>query len=125
MEPSAQPGASQTPPSATALPPDPDLRFSLANERTFLAWSRTAVAIIATGLLVAKLIPASSVSALQGVLGGVLIFLGTAMEVGAFRNYRRTDAAIRRGEPIRPTALPWVMFTIVFAGALAILLTRL
>ena len=29
---------------------EPDVRFSLANERTFLAWTRTALALIAGAL---------------------------------------------------------------------------
>jgi uncharacterized membrane protein YidH (DUF202 family) len=37
---------------------EPDYRFTLANERTFLAWIRTALALIAGGIAVAQLVPA-------------------------------------------------------------------
>ena len=36
---------------------EPDARFSYANERTFLAWNRTALALIGVGLAVANLLP--------------------------------------------------------------------
>lgn len=36
---------------------EPDYRFTLANERTFLAWIRTALALIAGGVAVAQLLP--------------------------------------------------------------------
>jgi putative membrane protein len=39
---------------------DPDPRFSFANERTFLAWSRTALALIAGGLAVSQLLKVGS-----------------------------------------------------------------
>ena len=36
---------------------EPDVRFSFANERTFLAWNRTALALIATGIAATQLLP--------------------------------------------------------------------
>jgi putative membrane protein len=35
---------------------EPDYRFSLANERTFLAWIRTALAILASGVALDQLV---------------------------------------------------------------------
>ena len=40
---------------------EPDYRFTLANERTFLAWIRTALALIAGGVAVVQLVPAFGV----------------------------------------------------------------
>ena len=39
---------------------EPDARFTFANERTFLAWSRTALALIAGGLAVSQLLKVGS-----------------------------------------------------------------
>ena len=39
--------------------PDPDIRFSLANERTFLAWVRTAIGLVAAGVAIFHLIDES------------------------------------------------------------------
>jgi len=36
---------------------EPDARFTFANERTFLAWNRTALALIAAGLAIVQLLP--------------------------------------------------------------------
>ena len=36
---------------------EPDYRFTLANERTFLAWIRTALALIAGGVALVQLVP--------------------------------------------------------------------
>src|ERR1700735_1399686 len=36
---------------------EPDPRFTFANERTFLAWSRTALALVVAGLGVVQLLP--------------------------------------------------------------------
>ncbi len=38
-------------------PHDPDYRFTLANERTFLTWLRTSLALIAAGVAVVQLVP--------------------------------------------------------------------
>ncbi len=35
---------------------EPDARFTFANERTFLAWSRTALALVVAGLAVIQLL---------------------------------------------------------------------
>src|SRR5688500_2289237 len=102
---------------------DPDLRFSLANERTFLAWGRTSLATIATGLLVMKILPETTLPGLDIVFGVGMILLGTVMGLWAYRNYRRTDNAIRSGEPVSSSSLPAVMLTtIVFAGVVALVL---
>ena len=44
-----------------------------ANERTFLAWVRTSIAIVGFGLLIARV---GSVAPLPGVLTGVLLAFG-------------------------------------------------
>ena len=40
-----------------ALDEEPDVRFTYANERTFLAWNRTSLALIATGVAATQLLP--------------------------------------------------------------------
>ena len=72
-------------PEATGDEQEPDYRFTLANERTFLAWIRTALALIAGGVAVVQLVPAFGVPGVRhalGVLltagGGVLAALGGA-----------------------------------------------
>ena len=47
---------------------DPDIRFTLANERTFLAYERTAVGLVAAALAVFHLLDPSWPQRLLGLL---------------------------------------------------------
>ena len=55
---------------------EPDARFTLANERTFLAWNRTALALISVGLAVTQLLPPFRVTFGRRIIGLPLIVLG-------------------------------------------------
>lgn len=84
---------------------EPDYRFSLANERTFLAWIRTALAILAGGILfhqfAARLRPAWMVVALSigvSVLAGLLA-------VGAYQRWRANEIAMRHDHALPPSRL--------------------
>jgi len=92
---------------------DPDVRFSLANERTMLAWGRTAIALMATGLLVAKVFEGT---VLATGFGFGMVVAGVGLAVRSYSVYRRVDRAIRLGEPVPPTSLPQ-LFVIVIVGA--------
>ena len=78
----------------------PDYRFTLANERTLLAWLRTALAVVAGGVAVATYAPDLGISGGSGVvaLGLVLIGLGTA--IGGHRRWRANEEAIRADRPL-------------------------
>lgn len=103
-------------------PEQPDARFSLANERTFLAWGRTCIALIATGVAVARLLPGRDV--VNVWLALALVVAGMALALLSFVQYRRTDAAIRADQPIPASRLPLVLLgVIVLAGAFAVLLS--
>jgi len=68
---------------------DPDYRFSLANERTFLAWIRTALALLAGGVAVVQLVPAFKFPGGRLTLGVILVVLslvvGTASYSGGWQ----------------------------------------
>jgi putative membrane protein len=66
--------------AAEADEQEPDYRFTLANERTFLAWIRTAFALIAGGVAVVQLVPAFGV---PGVRHGLVLVLTTGGGVPA------------------------------------------
>ena len=59
---------------------DPDYRFSFANERTFLAWIRTALAFVAVGVAV-DLLDLSLHRAAQDALAFLMVALGLACAV--------------------------------------------
>src|ERR1700689_820868 len=76
---------------------EPDPRFTLANERTFLAWSRTALALIAAGLGIVQLLPPFRGVPLGRHLVGVpLIVLGAVTAVAAYWEMSRHQLAMPR-----------------------------
>ena len=85
---------------------EPDYRFTLANERTLLAWVRTALALDVAGLGVVRFAPELGWPGSREAVGGVLVLLGTATAWSGYRRFVATDRAIRAGEPLPPTAAP-------------------
>ncbi|MEA2721274.1 MAG: putative rane protein, partial [Candidatus Eremiobacteraeota bacterium] len=79
------------------------VRDHLANERTFLAYVRTSLAMVGFGFVIARLDPTSALSL---AAGGVLVLGGTAMALfGAYRYVRERRALIdHRWHTLRPTA---------------------
>jgi putative membrane protein len=78
----------------------PDYRFSLANERTFLAWVRTALALLAAGIGVVNLPSGFSTSAGRHLLGILLVSLGMFAAVGSYARWRANQRAIQEGTPL-------------------------
>lgn len=85
---------------------EPDYRFTLANERTFLAWIRTALALAAGGLGVLSLLPEF---AGDEVLGVLLLGVAFVTAATAYRRWARNEQAIRLGQPLPASSLPLFM----------------
>ncbi|MER5871871.1 DUF202 domain-containing protein [Streptomyces sp. NPDC002044] len=86
----------------------PDYRFSLANERTFLAWIRTALALVGGGFAVDQFLP----DLRWGVRVGValaLLAVGAACAVRAVNHWMRCERAMRRGEDLPLSRFPVVL----------------
>ncbi|MGC9666238.1 YidH family protein [Planosporangium sp. 12N6] len=92
----------------------PDYRFSLANERTFLAWLRTGLALIGGGLAVAQFL---SGGIARDLLALVLLALGGLVAVRALDHWTRCERAIRRGTELPPSRFPAVLALLVAFGA--------
>jgi putative membrane protein len=89
---------------------EPDPRFTFANERTFLAWSRTALALVVAGLGIVQLLPPfPGVPAGRHLLGVPLIVLGAVLAVVAYAEWVRNQHALRRGEPLPKSNMPWIL----------------
>ena len=99
-----------------AVGSEPDPRFTFANERTFLAWIRTALGFLAAGVAIA------AVARLAGALGLetriasiVLIVCGLVCGVAAFRRWMVNERAMRLGEPL-PSSRMLLVLTAIVAG---------
>jgi len=99
----------------------PDYRFSLANERTFLAWIRTALALVGGGLAVAGFLPPLRIPHLREVLSVALMLLGAAIAVRAIDHWSRAERAMRLGRPLPASRFPGVLAVAVALGAMLLL----
>jgi putative membrane protein len=88
---------------------EPDVRFTYANERTFLAWNRTALALVATGVAATQLLPSLHVTGGRRLLGLPLIVLGAVVAAASYRNWQANDRAMRHREPLPRSPLPLVL----------------
>lgn len=103
----------------------PDYRFSLANERTFLAWIRTALAMVGGGLAVAQFVPPLSVPHAREIMAIGLILVGAVCAVRAVDHWVRCELAMRRSEPLPASRFPAVLALLVFFGAVLLLVAVL
>lgn len=78
---------------------EPDPRFSLANERTFLAWIRTSLALLAVAAAVDAL-PLRIGPLAQELLSALLALTGLLAAVHAWRTWARTETAMRLGQEL-------------------------
>lgn len=85
---------------------DPDPRFSMANERTFLSWIRTALALDAAGLAVIQLLPELVVPYAREVIAVTLVVIGTVIAAASFRRWAAVEDAMRSRRPLPPSWVP-------------------
>jgi putative membrane protein len=101
---------------------EPDVRFSYANERTFLAWIRTALGLVTAGLAVTQLLPAFDFPGGRRLIGLPLIALGVVVSVVSLYNWRANERAMRLGRPLPRSQLPAIAAVVVSVVALVGLL---
>jgi putative membrane protein len=88
---------------------EPDYRFSLANERTFLAWIRTALALLAGGIAVVQLAPDLGPRPVRVVIGVVLIVISGVLAAAAHHRWAEAERAMRTGTALPPSRLAVVL----------------
>lgn len=98
---------------------DPDPRFSLANERTFLAWIRTALALVA-GAAAVDALPLPLPDAVQRALAAGLALAALLTALASWRGWARTERAMREGEPL--PANPAMVVVLVAVALAAVVL---
>ena len=96
---------------------EPDYRFTLANERTFLAYLRTSLAFYAGGLSAIQFLDLEQ-RWVSRTIGVVLVLAGLASTIGAYVRWKQNLAAMRANGPLPASRLPLLLATtIALAGA--------
>ena len=109
--------------SAADTDREPDVRFSYANERTFLAWNRTALALVTAGLAITQLLPGFDVPGGRRMIGLPLIAMGTMVAMASFFQWRRNELAMRASQPLPRSVLPaLVALVVAFSAVIALVL---
>jgi putative membrane protein len=101
----------------------PDSRFTQANERTFLAWIRTAHAVLGVGLAIEH--NHDNCREARMALSVPLILLGGFLGVAGYVRWRTAETAIRRREDLPPSRIPALLavtFVLLMIGALVLVI---
>lgn len=79
---------------------EPDYRFTLANERTMLAWIRTALGLLAGAVAIEQVVPHFSVPWARTTISLGCVLLSIFVASRAYLRWRAVDRAMRRGAPL-------------------------
>ena len=97
---------------------DPDYRFSLANERTFLAWIRTALALLAGGVILEQLATRLGPPGLVVAIATALATLSAVLCGLAYVRWRDNEIAMRHSRALSaPVAIPVVSAALLLVSA--------
>lgn len=97
---------------------EPDYRFSLANERTFLAWMRTALALLAGGALLHQFAGQVGPQWLRLAVSVGLVLTAGALAAGGLRQWHENQIAMRHGRPLPSSPLiPALSVAVVLLAA--------
>jgi putative membrane protein len=102
---------------------DPDYRYSLANERTFLSWVRTALALMAGGVAVVQWAPDLGPHSGRVMPGLALIVIAGMLAGASHRRWLRRERAMRLDEALPHTRLPVFLGYSLAAVAVVLLAT--
>lgn len=97
-------------------PREPDYRFTLANERTFLAWIRTALALLAGAVALGHLVPDFGPDWLRRAVSISLALLAVLTAAGSVVRWRQVQTAVEQDRPLPRSWMTWGL-----AGALLVI----
>ena len=99
---------------------DPDPRFTFANERTFLAWIRTSLALLAAGVALQAL-PVDIAETPKRWLSVLFIVLSFMTAGAGWLRWARSERAMRKNEDLPGSAVTIVLVSGVAIAALVLL----
>jgi putative membrane protein len=102
---------------------EPDPRITLANERTFLAWIRTSLGMIAGGVALAEFGNKIEPAAVRVSLALAPVVGGTTLSMLAFRRWRSLDRVLREHAPLPPPNFALGLSVLVAAVGLLLSVT--
>ena len=99
---------------------EPDPRMSLANERTFLAWIRTSLALLA-GAAAVHAFDLSVSDAVRRCASAILALAALLTAVHAWRNWASTESALRHRRPLPSNSVGVLLTAAVAAVAIVMI----
>jgi putative membrane protein len=97
----------------------PNTQDELANERTYLAWLRTGLALVVAGFGAERILPAEGIIWARQVIGVSVIIAGVLTAGLARWRWQTVDRAMRAGRPISQPVLGYVVAAAIVLGGLA------
>jgi putative membrane protein len=99
---------------------EPDYRFTLANERTFLAWVRTSLALLAAAVALGHLVPGFGPDWVRKVAALVLALLAVLTAASGAIRWSRVQEALDRDRPMPRAKVSWLLSAALVAIALVV-----
>ncbi|EME62443.1 MULTISPECIES: YidH family protein [Rhodococcus] len=99
---------------------EPDARFTLANERTFLAWIRTALGVIAAAVALETFAGDVVGPVVRTTLSCALLVFSAVLVIAALRRWLQIEAAMRTERPLPPPRIAFLLAAMLAVGALAL-----
>jgi putative membrane protein len=100
---------------------EPDYRFTLANERTFLAWQRTSLGLLAAAVALVQLVPELTVHGARNALAVLLATLAILTSAMGLVRWQQADRAMRRGLPLPRHPTPaYLALGLILVGVIAL-----
>ncbi|WP_054178084.1 YidH family protein [Trabulsiella odontotermitis] len=96
----------------------PDYRFSLANERTYLAWIRTALGFLAAGVGLDQLAPDFATPLIREVLALLLCLFAGMLAIYGYLRWLKNEKAMRMKEDL-PYTHSLLIISIILMGVAA------
>lgn len=102
---------------------EPDYRFTLANERTFLAWIRTSLSLLAGAVLLRQFGGTLLSQRATAILAVSLALIASLLSFTAYLHWKKNEIAMRHSRPLEPSfGIPLLSCAMLLVGAVLAML---